>query len=86
MELARTIADKPPMTMRRLKQNINFGTSGVEFLDALDHEGVQLQEHTATKVGQAEFAMMRQRFQEKQVTKRKAREAAAAAAAAAAGK
>ena len=30
MELARTIANKPAQTMRRLKDNMNFGASGVE--------------------------------------------------------
>ena len=54
---------------------------GVQFLTALDHEGVNLREHTGSAEGKAEFAMMMRRFQERQAAKRKAREQAAAAAA-----
>ena len=71
MELANKIADKPPQTVAVLKDNINFAVSGADFLTALDHEGVNLRQHTESKKGQAEFAMMRQRFQDRMNARRK---------------
>ena len=71
MELANKIADKPPQTVAVLKDNINFAVSGADFLTALDHEGVNLRQHTESKKGQAEFAMMRQRFQYRMNARRK---------------
>ena len=61
LALARRIADKPPNAMRELKDNMNFAASGVDFLPALDREGVKLVTHLRTDVGKAEHQMMLRR-------------------------
>ena len=65
LKLARQIASKPTLTLRRLKDNLNAASSGSSFLAALDHEAANLVAHTSSDGGRAEFQAMRERFQRK---------------------
>eukprot|EP00947_MAST-08B_sp_MAST-8B-sp1_P003140 g3140.t1 len=73
MALAAALADKPPHTLARIKDNLRSGEAGT-FLAALDREAENIQEHLASKEGQEEFMEMRARFRKRAAEKRAAKQ------------